>query len=61
MADKEKMVACTVERDYWLSEDERVQLKLDSRRVCAGTVVEVTADEAMTGIENGTLKRVKKK
>ena len=45
------MVACTVLRDYWPKADERVP---------AGTIIHVTPDEAMDGIENGTLSRVKK-
>jgi len=44
-------VACTVLRDYWPEEDKRVP---------AGTVIRVSPEEAMDGIENGTLARVKK-
>lgn len=60
MASKtEKLVACTVERDYWMSDGEAKELGLEDRRIRAGTVVEVTPDEAMTGMEQGTLKRIK--
>tara|TARA_R100001086_G_scaffold190389_1_gene107858 strand:- start:1222 stop:1404 length:183 start_codon:yes stop_codon:yes gene_type:complete len=52
-------VACMVKRDYWLSEEQRVALKLDHVRVRAGTVVDVDKDTAMDGIEGGTLERVK--
>lgn len=47
---KQKLVACEVLRDYWTDKGERVR---------KGTGVEVTAEEAMTGLENNTLKRVK--
>jgi hypothetical protein len=47
---KDKLVQCEVLRDYWTEEGERVR---------KGTGVEVTAEEAMTGLENNTLKRVK--
>ncbi len=46
-------VACMVLRDFWRDEDEK------GGRVFAGTVVEVTPEEAMDGIEAGTLARVK--
>jgi len=49
--EKAALVACVVLRDYWLSADERIR---------KGQGVEVTAEEAMTGMENGTLERVKK-
>lgn len=48
---KSKMVACTILRDFW---DE------NGVRHCKGTGIEVTPDEAMDGLENGTLERVKK-
>ena len=43
-------VPVTVLRDFWRTEDDRVR---------KGTVIEVSKDDAMDGIENGTLKRVK--
>lgn len=46
-------VACTVLRDFWTADDEK------GGRVSAGTVIEVTPEEAMDGIEAGTLSRVK--
>lgn len=46
----EKMVACTVLRDFWPEEDVRV---------AAGTIIEVPVAAAMDGVENGTLSRVK--
>lgn len=45
-------VMCEVLRDYWPTENE-----ID--RVRKGTIVEVTPDEAMDGMEAGLLKRVK--
>lgn len=45
-------VLCIVQRDYWPTEDE-------NDRVRKGTVVEVTPDEAMDGLESGLLQRVK--
>jgi len=45
-------VLCMVKRDYWPTDD-------DNDRVRKGTIVEVTADEAMDGMENGLLQRVK--
>lgn len=53
MADDKKTpatVTCMIMRDRW---DENCQ------RVAAGTIVEVSPDDAMDGIENGTLERVK--
>ena len=49
------MVRCVVLRDYWAEpEEDGAEV-----RVRAGTMVEVTADEALDGIEAGTLSRVK--
>lgn len=45
-------VMCIVQRDYWPTDNE-----MD--RVRKGTIVEVTADEAMDGMESGLLARVK--
>lgn len=45
-------VLCIVQRDYWPTDS-------DEDRVRAGTVVEVSADEAMDGMESGLLQRVK--
>lgn len=54
MTDNKKgdLVACEVLRDFWPEEGTRVH---------KGTIVEVDAEAAMTGIENGILKRVKAK
>ena len=46
-------VACVVLRDFWTADDEK------GGRVAAGTIIEVTPEEAMDGIEAGTLSRVK--
>lgn len=51
MTKKSDLVACIVMRDYW---DD------DGNRVRKGSGVEVTPDEAMTGIEEGTLERAEK-
>ena len=45
-----KKIACTVLRDYWTADD---------ARVTAGTVVHLTPEEAMDGVETGALARVK--
>ena len=44
------LVRCRVLRDFWPKEDERVR---------AGTIIELSAEEAMDGIESGSLSRVK--
>lgn len=46
----EDTVTCEVLRDFWPSEGNRVR---------KGSVVEVTKDEALDGVEAGALKRVK--
>lgn len=46
-------VACVVLRDFWVKSDE------DGGRVHAGSIIEVSPEEAMDGIEAGTLARVK--
>ena len=46
-------VACMVLRDFWTADDEK------GGRVMAGTIIEVSPEEAMDGIEAGTLARVK--
>lgn len=45
-------VLCIVQRDYWPTDS-------DEDRVRAGTIVEVSADEAMDGMEAGLLARVR--
>ena len=45
-----EMVQALVLRDYWTAADE-------AGRVRAGTVVEVTKDDLIIGLERGTLKR----
>ena len=52
MADKEKTIKCTILRDTW---DE------GGTRHPAGTIVELPAEAAMDGVENGTLSRAKGK
>lgn len=47
---KEKTVACTVLRDFWPEEGVRMR---------AGTVIDVPVEDAMDGVENGTLSRFK--
>jgi hypothetical protein len=46
----EGMVRVVVLRDYWPTDD-------DIDRVRQGSLIEVTPDEAMDGIEAGTMKR----
>jgi hypothetical protein len=49
------MIRCVVLRDYWAEpEDDGAEV-----RVRAGTMIEVSAEEALDGIESGTLSRVK--
>lgn len=48
----EGTIRCTVVRDFWPTEN-------DEDRVRAGTMIEVTAEEALDGIEAGTLARVR--
>ena len=55
---KEKLIACVVQRDYWITAEQAVALDRD-QRVRAGEIVEVDTDAAIAGIETGTLKRVK--
>lgn len=43
-------VRCIVLRDFWPEEDNRIR---------AGSVIDVTPDEAMDGLERGTLARMK--
>lgn len=47
---EEKTVTARVLRDYWVAESERVK---------AGSVVEVTKDALIEGIESGILERIK--
>lgn len=46
----EKTVTCRILRDFWKAADERV---------VAGTIVELSADAAMDGLEKGLIERVK--
>ena len=46
----EKTVKCVVLRDYWPTEDNRVK---------AGSIVDVSPEDAMDGVEAGRLSRVK--
>jgi len=48
----EGTIRCLVMRDFWPTDAEE-------DRVRAGTMIEVTAEEALDGIESGTLSRVK--
>lgn len=48
---KVDLIPCVVLRDFW---DEKAV------RTRKGKIIEVTAEEAMDGMENGTLERVKK-
>lgn len=50
MADK--TIKCTILRDTWDAE---------GNRHVAGSVVDISAEAAMDGVENGTLARVKNK
>ena len=46
----EKTVTCRILRDFWKTADDRV---------FAGTIVELSADAAMDGLEKGLVERVK--
>lgn len=48
---KKDAVQCVVLRDFWPEE---------GNRVVKGTVVEMTPDQAMDGIEAGAVRRLKK-
>ena len=50
---KAETVRMIVMRDYWTKADE------DGGRVHAGSVVEVSIEAAMAGLENGSLARAK--
>lgn len=52
MADKEKTIKCMILRDTW---------DADGVRHRAGKTVDLPAEAAMDGVEDGTLKRVKGK
>lgn len=58
IADKTLM---RVERDYWPTDDDRAAgwPVTQRNRVVAGTLVEVTTEAAMNGMEAGLLSRVK--
>jgi hypothetical protein len=47
---EEPRVQAVVLRDFWVAADE-------AGRVRAGTVIEVTKDELITGLERGIMKR----
>ncbi len=49
---KADTVRAEVLRDYWTKADE------DGGRVRAGTILEVTKDQMIAGLENGILRRV---
>ena len=51
-AEGKDLVTCEVLRDYWPTDDPQ-------DRVRRGTFVDVSKDEAMDGLEAGTLRRVK--
>lgn len=46
-----KTLQFEVQRDYWPTDNQQ-------DRVRAGTIVEMTAEDAIPGLENGSLKRV---
>lgn len=46
----EKKVTCKILRDFWPKDDDRVR---------AGTIVEMSVDDAMDGMEKGLVERVK--
>ena len=50
MTEKTKTVACVVLRDYWPAEDQRVT---------AGTIVHLSPEDALDGVETGALARHK--
>ena len=50
---KRAKVACRVLRDYWTDAEP------PHNRIRKGTIVDVTSEEAMDGMEAGTLERVK--
>ena len=50
---KPKLIECRVVRDYWTKDDE------DGGRVKAGTILELSPEDAIDGIESGNLARVK--
>lgn len=47
---KDSLVQCVVNRDYWPTEGERVR---------KGTIIEITPEEALDGIETGAISRLK--
>lgn len=52
MAESKKTMQARVVRDFWPTEDGR-------DRVRAGSVIDVTPEQLIDGMENGTLERVK--
>lgn len=51
-AQAEGMIRCIVLRDFWPTEN-------DEDRVRAGTMIEVSAEDALDGVERSTLARFK--
>lgn len=50
---KPKLIECRVIRDFWTKDDE------NGGRVKAGTILELSPEDAIDGIESGNLARVK--
>lgn len=50
---KPKLIECRVIRDFWTKDDE------DGGRIKAGTILELSPEDAIDGIESGNLARVK--
>lgn len=58
---KAKTVTMRVERDYWPTDEDKENgwPDMDRNRVRAGTLIDVSAEVAMDGMEAGFLSRVK--
>jgi len=58
---KKQTVTMRVERDYWPTEEDLDAgwPKTERNRVRAGTLIEVSTEAAMDGLEAGMLSRVK--
>jgi len=50
---KEKTIAVRVMRDFWIGEGDNVE------RIRKGTIVDVSIETALDGVESGALSRVK--